>query len=82
MTLPQYSNFDDAIRGTCRLWCDAKGYSDPFCQDGEWWAFPPSGVMPIRIKTVMGATSCCLVRINQVTTSLFPDGSLARKWIF
>jgi len=29
---------------------EAKGYTEPFYQDGEWWAFPPNGVMPVALK--------------------------------
>lgn len=77
MGLPQYANLSDAIRGTCHAWCDAQSYSDPFCKDGVWWAFPPDGVMPVQIKTVMGKASHRGVKIGPVTLSLFPDGSLA-----
>ncbi|MBE9064133.1 hypothetical protein [cf. Phormidesmis sp. LEGE 11477] len=76
-SLPQYFDLGDAIRDTCQHWCDREGYSDPFCKDGEWWAFPPGGVIPIRIKTVMGRASGSLVKIDAVTLMLFPDGSLA-----
>jgi len=77
--IPQYSGLGEAIRSTCEVWCRAEDYSDPFCKDGEWWAFPPGGVMPVRIKTVMGAFSQRQVRIDRLTLSLFPDGSLASK---
>lgn len=79
---PKYSGLAEAICATCQAWCQAEGYSDPFCQDGEWWAFPPEGVMPIRIKTVMGKASCCLIQIDNVTMALFPDGTLARDQDF
>ncbi|MEL6554558.1 MAG: hypothetical protein AAFQ63_13970 [Cyanobacteria bacterium J06621_11] len=79
MSLPQYANFSDAIRGTCQAWCKDKGYSGPFCQDGEWWAFPPNSVMPVRIRTVMSQSSSCWVRVYSVTLALFPDGSLVRE---
>ena len=77
MGLPQYANLRNAIRGTCHAWCDAQNYSDPFCKDGVWWAFPPGGVIPVQIKAVMGEMSHCDVKIGPVTLSLFPDGSLA-----
>ena len=76
--VPTYSDLGSAIWGVCRDWCALHDYSDPFCKDGQWWAFPPGGVMPIPIKTVMGKTSHCLVKIGPVTLALFPDGSLAR----
>ncbi len=28
-------------------WCTTNGYTDPFLQEGCWWAFPPNGVMPL-----------------------------------
>ncbi|MEL6354962.1 MAG: hypothetical protein AAFR58_24935 [Cyanobacteria bacterium J06627_28] len=75
--LPEYSTFGKAIRSLCQNWCEAHGYSDPFLQDGEWWAFPPGGVMPVRVKTVMGTESQRTVRIGPLRVTLFPDGSLA-----
>ncbi|MEM9091459.1 MAG: hypothetical protein AAGC93_22305 [Cyanobacteria bacterium P01_F01_bin.53] len=79
MSLPSYASFADAIRGTCNDWCNAQGYSSPFCKNGEWWAFPPNGVMPVQIKTVMDKTSHRLVKIGSLTLALFPDGSLLRE---
>jgi len=32
-----------------REWCEKNGYTDPFFQDGNWWAFPPGGVIPVSI---------------------------------
>jgi len=81
MSLPQYDNLSEAIQGTCQAWCNTQGYSDPFCKDGEWWAFPPNSVMPVQIKTVMGARSHRLVKIGTLTLSIFPDGLLAPKSI-
>ena len=79
-----YADLGSAIRGVCQAWCDSasadlsvrNGYSDPFCQDGIWWAFPPNGVMPVRIKTVMEKQSQRLVRIGPMRLMLFPDGSI------
>ncbi|NEQ53481.1 MAG: hypothetical protein F6K11_25655 [Leptolyngbya sp. SIO3F4] len=79
MTIPQYSNLSSAIRGVCQTWCDCHGYSDPFCRDGVWWAFPPNGVMPVRIETVMGDQSQRLVRIGPMRLMLFPDGSIGKN---
>lgn len=78
MNIPQYPNLGCAIRGVCQAWCETHHYSDPFCRDGEWWAFPPGGVMAIRIKTVMDEASQRPVKIGPLTLVLFPDGSLAR----
>ncbi len=30
-------------------WLIANGYTDPFRNEGQWWAFPPNGVMPVPI---------------------------------
>ncbi|MEM7796816.1 MAG: hypothetical protein AAF579_20470, partial [Cyanobacteria bacterium P01_C01_bin.118] len=70
-----YADLGSALRGVCKTWCDQHGYSDPFCCDGVWWAFPPNGVMPVRIKTVMGAQSQRLVKIGPMRVMLLPDGS-------
>ena len=77
MTIPQYPNLGSAIRSVCHTWCREYGYSDPFCRNGEWWAFPPNGVMPVRIKTVMEEGCQHLVQIGSLTLAIFPDGSLA-----
>jgi len=29
--------------------CEEIGYTEPFFQEGRWWAFPPNGVMPVAI---------------------------------
>ena len=71
-----YADLGSAIRGVCQTWCDQHGYSDPFCRDGIWWAFPPNGVMPVRIETVMGEQSQRLVRIGSMQLMLSPDGSI------
>lgn len=31
-------------------WCTTNGYTDPFLQEGCWWAFPPNGVMPLPLE--------------------------------
>ena len=30
-------------------YCRRYGFTDPFRQDGHWWAFPPLGAMPIQL---------------------------------
>lgn len=75
--LPQYSSLGEAIDCLCRQWCNSYGYSDPFLKDGEWWAFPPQGVMPVKVRTVMGTASQQEVKVGSLTMTLFPDGSLA-----
>ena len=34
-----FSDLGSAIHGVCQAWCKEQGYSDPFCRNGEWWAF-------------------------------------------
>ncbi len=30
-------------------WCERHGWTDPFYQDGKWYAFPPGAVIPLAI---------------------------------
>ncbi|MEO0537517.1 MAG: hypothetical protein AAF215_27110 [Cyanobacteria bacterium P01_A01_bin.123] len=78
MTIPQYPDLGAAMRGVCQVWCNQQGYSDPFSRNGEWWAFPPHGVMPVRIATVMDQGAQQLVKIGPLTLALLPDGSVAK----
>lgn len=73
-----YGDLGSAILGVCQAWCNRHGYTDPFCRDGIWWAFPPNAVIPVRIETVMEEQSQCLVRIGPVRLILFPDGSIGK----
>lgn len=75
-----YADLGSAIRGVCQTWCEQHGYSDPFCRDGVWWAFPPNGVMPVQIGTVMGEQSRRLVKIGPMRLMLFPDGSIGKTY--
>lgn len=34
---------------TAEDWCLENGYTDPFFQEGRWWAFPINGVIPVPI---------------------------------
>ena len=72
-----YRSLGCAIREVCYAWCEEQGYTDPFCRDGEWWAYPPNGVMPVQIKTVIGTNCQRPVRLGNLTLFLYPDGSLA-----
>lgn len=29
--------------------CDARGMTEPFYQEGDWWGFPKGGVMPVKV---------------------------------
>ncbi|MEM6715391.1 MAG: hypothetical protein AAF827_09740 [Cyanobacteria bacterium P01_D01_bin.6] len=77
MTIPRYADLRSAIDDICQAWCQANGYTDPFCRNGEWWAFPPHSVMPVQIKTVMGADCYYPVKIGPLTLTIWPDGTLA-----
>ncbi|MEM9136630.1 MAG: hypothetical protein AAGB01_04695 [Cyanobacteria bacterium P01_F01_bin.42] len=74
--IPEYPDLGSALRGVCDIWCQEQGYTDPFFRNGEWWAYPPGGVMPVLIKMVMAPDSQRPVRIGTMTIYLFPDGSL------
>lgn len=73
----QYATLGDAIYDVCQAWCKSHGYSDPFCRNGEWWAFPPSGVIPIQIKSVLDDGSEQVVKIGSLELTLFPDGTVS-----
>ena len=75
--IPHYASFKAALESTCHAWCREQGYSDPFCRNGVWWAFPPNGVIPLPINSVMPADWRRTVRIGSLTLDLLPDGSLA-----
>ncbi|MEM6836146.1 MAG: hypothetical protein AAF609_04755 [Cyanobacteria bacterium P01_C01_bin.120] len=77
--MAHYPDLATALEGVCRTWCEANGYSEPFCRNGEWWAFPPAGVMPVKIKDVMEKDSQQQIRIGTLMLTLCPDGSLARE---
>lgn len=40
------------------LVCEFFGYSEPVLLDGGWWAFPPNGVMPIRVGQLLWLKMC------------------------
>lgn len=73
-----YPDLAAAMRGVCCDWCQRHGYTDPFRRNGEWWAFPPNGVMPIKIQEVLSDPAPAQwVQIGRVSLALLPDGSLA-----
>lgn len=51
---PRYGKRIALREAQIQTWCEQSGYTEPFCQEGEWWAFPPAGVMPVQLATVMG----------------------------
>ncbi len=74
-----YPDLATAIDAICQDWCQRYGYTDPFCRNGEWWAFPPNGVMPVRIRDVLTEEDLQAhwVQIGHVSLALLPDGSFA-----
>lgn len=40
------------------LVCKFFGYSEPVLVTGEWWAFPPNGVMPVRLGQHLWLQMC------------------------
>ncbi len=76
-----YLTLVSAVRATCEQWCYLNGYTDPFLHNGEWWAFPPAAVMPVKIKDVINLDNTIpnKVYIGLVCCLLLPDGSFASK---
>ena len=74
-----YPDLASAIRGVCEQWCQQNGYTDLFRRNGEWWAFPPNGVMPVRLKNALAPEDKYSqeVKIGRVSIALMPDGSFA-----
>lgn len=38
-------------RESIEEYCDRHNFTDPFFVDDDWWAFPPHGVMAVRVIT-------------------------------
>ena len=78
-----YPNLKAAAAAVCRKWCQQNGYSDSFYQNGSWWAFPPQGVMPVKIHDILNLdqTKAQRVQIKHYSTTLsitlLPDGCIA-----
>ena len=51
--MQEYPNFLAAIEGVCEKWCQQNGYTEPFCRNGEYWAFPPNGAIPVKIRDII-----------------------------
>jgi hypothetical protein len=62
-------------------YCDRNSYTEPQFVDGEWWAFPPSGVMPVVIP--VDRFSDQVVRVmpatNTVRTTFNPEGRVVER---
>ncbi len=79
-----YSDLAAAVQDVCHNWCQRHGYTDLFCRNGEWWAFPPNGVMPVRIRDMLRTSDSQgnhgqeqWVQIGRASIALLPDGSFA-----
>ena len=78
-----YPNLQAAATAVCRSWCQQHGYSNSFYQDGSWWAFPPQGVIPVKIHDVISfdQTKAQRVKIKHYSIALsiaiLPDGCIA-----
>lgn len=78
-----YPNFISAAGAVCQRWCEQHGYSDRFYQHGSWWAFPPNGVMPVKIREIidLSHTKAQRVRVKHysiaLSIALLPDGCVA-----
>ncbi len=78
-----YSNLKAAAAAVCQRWCEQQGYTDRFYQSGSWWAFPPNGVIPVKIHEVIDIehTKAQRVKIKYHSTALsialLPDGCIA-----
>ncbi|MEM6403343.1 MAG: hypothetical protein AAF757_24455 [Cyanobacteria bacterium P01_D01_bin.116] len=75
----RYPDLATAINEICQQWCQENGYTEPFYRNGELWAFPPNGVMPVKIKDVMDDQDSKQVCIGRVSLFILPDGSVAKS---
>ncbi|MGD1873006.1 MAG: hypothetical protein ACFB02_08120 [Mastigocoleus sp.] len=73
-----YPDLNTAISKVSKQWCNETGYSEPFYHNGEMWAFPPDGVIPVKIKDVITQKDCKKVWIGRVSLFILPDGSLVK----
>lgn len=73
-----YPDLAAAIKDICQQWCQENGYTEPFYRNGELWAFPPTGVIPIKIKDVLNKQDSKQVWIGRVSLLILPDGSIAK----
>lgn len=74
----RYPDLAAAIKDVCQKWCEENGYTEPFYRNGELWAFPPNGVMAIKIKDAIDKQDSKQVWIGQVSLFILPDGSVAK----
>jgi hypothetical protein len=78
-----YPDLITAAAAVCQKWCEQQGYSDCFYQDGSWWAFPPHGAIPVRIREVIDLQHTLAQRVQiqhysiTLSIALLPDGCVA-----
>jgi hypothetical protein len=46
------TEYPDQTKSDVQQWCLSNGYTDPFLQEGYWYAYPPGGVMPVQIESM------------------------------
>lgn len=78
-----YPDIKAAAEAVCSKWCQQEGYTDYFYDRGSWWAFPPQGVIPVKIHDVidLDQTKAQRVKIKHysifLSIALLPDGCIA-----
>ena len=78
-----YPTLKDAAAAVCTRWCEQEGYSDSFYQNGSWWAYPPNGVIPVRIHSILDVEHTLARRVRvkyysiYLSIALLPDGCIA-----
>ena len=78
-----YPDLKTAAEAVCSKWCKQQGYTDYFYDRGSWWAFPPQGVIPVKIHDVidLDQTKAQRVKIKHysifLSIALLPDGCIA-----
>jgi hypothetical protein len=78
-----YPNLEAAAAAVCSKWFQQQGYTGHFYSSGSWWAFPPQGVMPVRIHDVIDLEETKARRVQieyysiSLSIALLPDGCIA-----
>ena len=67
-----YPDVQAAADAVCRKWRTENGYTDYFYDRGSWWAFPPQGVMSVKIHDLIDlAETKATIRIKILFASPF-----------
>ena len=78
-----YPNLKAAAAAVCSKWCQQHDYTNHFYSNGSWWAFPPQGVMPVKIHDVIDLEKTKARRVQikhysiSLSVALLPDGCIA-----